>query len=471
VRLSSDGKTVLSVTRVADSVLDCAIDSLDNIYLAAANQGAIKLDPSAATLVYKRAVGGFCYRIDAGSDGTVAALNATGGNAGSIYVYKENGDSIGYMPGYQMTQDVAISSSLRSVFFLGFQNKNSGCNPVQVAYIKSNAYNGTLKWKDYDWPGNMLDNCNSAPYVNNMADTRGYRLNIGRDGVLCCAFECAGGNHIFRYDPADLSISVKVVGGDMYHNWSNTKSEHKTFFSRINASTGAYIIGQQFCTRVWNATANRYDGNAARVNGGAITTDESGNVYIAGPSASGLPIPGWRGYTPKAGQDAYNPFDSTIYTDGAYLLVMDSALALRRYCTRLTGNTTQAIDARIVNGKRMIAFGGKAGKLNRWLLDLRNAFQPAIGDTTGEGFVAVMIDDLAPGAAVRTPPQYGSGWNGFSRYPLSRLMAADRIAAAYDLRGCVMYDRSSTAMGSGVYLLKLRDSGQVYRRCIYESTY
>ena len=42
----------------------------------------------------------------------------------------------------------------------------------------------------------------------------------------------AGGNHLFRYDPFDVTKTAPIVGGDLFHGFQNSKSEDKTFFAR-----------------------------------------------------------------------------------------------------------------------------------------------------------------------------------------------------------------------------------------------
>ncbi|MBD3321103.1 MAG: hypothetical protein GF350_08430, partial [Chitinivibrionales bacterium] len=338
VVLSGDGTSVESVVRIADELLDMACDSEGNMYLAAAAQGIIKYDPAATEVVWTKACGGYCRRIDAGTDGTVAGLNNTGDNSGRTYVYDTDGAGLGDFGGLHRTQDVAVCSDLQYVYQTGFANKGSGCNPVQVAYLRALTYDGTQQWNNYDWPGTQLDNCDGDGYVNNMADTRGYRVSIGADGKLYCAFESAGGNHIFRYHPRDdllLKNKVSIVGGDFWHNWYNTKSEHKTFFARFDPATGDYLRGQQFCTRYCAQADNcKCGGNAVRVKEGDIMADSEGRVYLAGASASGLPIPDYsdcKDFTVPDGGAAYNPFDVNTYSGGAFILIMSADFSKRLY--------------------------------------------------------------------------------------------------------------------------------------------
>lgn len=162
-----------------------------------------------------------------------------------------------------------------------------------------------------------------------MADSRGYRVAVGRDGQLYAGYEVAGGNHIFRYDPFDITRTVSIVGGDHYHAFHNSRSEHKTFFARYDPSNGAYLAGQQLCGRLSTGRCN-----AVRMRGGAITADAQGRVYLAGAAASGLPL-------------SVTPPGTGTYTGGGYIVAMSADLGSRLFVTRVDpGAGAFAVDAR-----------------------------------------------------------------------------------------------------------------------------
>lgn len=54
VRLSYDGTSVLSVTRLADVVLDLTVDDSDNIYVALWKREMAKLNPSATSIIWSK---------------------------------------------------------------------------------------------------------------------------------------------------------------------------------------------------------------------------------------------------------------------------------------------------------------------------------------------------------------------------------------------------------------------------------
>ncbi len=201
-----------------------------------------------------------------------------------------------------------------------------------------------------------------------MADSRGLRLSMGLDGNLYVAFQVAGGNHIFRYDPFDIDVTVPIVGGDNYHQFFNSKSENKTFFARYDAATGAYLLGQQFCGRLSTSAAN-----AARPDGD-IKADAVGRVYLSGSAASGLPI-------------TFLPPGTGTYTGGGFLLVMSPDFRTRLLVTRFAGNgkvrtVSLGVEA---EGRQPIVFGGTTtGGLWNW-----NPVQGGYGGGAQDGFFGV----------------------------------------------------------------------------------
>jgi hypothetical protein len=403
LRMSADGRTVLSVTRLAAQVEDLAIDANNNIYVAAWNDGLFKLNSTANAIVWSKT--GRTLRVDAGGNGTVASLVTTTTNpdagdpgAGTINVYDAAGTSLGSFAGKNNTLDVCVDTASQTVVSIGWRQATafdgSSSQPVQIAYLRGSAYDGTIKYTIYDWSTDTASPRFINRPTNNMADTRGYRCTIGADGKLYAAFEVAGGNHIFRYSPTDIMTTVSIVGGDQWHAFYNTRSEHKTFFARYEPGTGAYLRGQQLLTRLSNG-----NGNAMRVNSGAITADAQGRVYIGGASAYGLPMPPHSRYTAKPSEITFNPFPAG-YIGGAWFMVLSADLSTRLYTTRLASDgSTHAVDARTINGATKIFFGGTTTSTTETYT--HNAIQTTMGGTQ-EGWFGV-INSGAAAAAVKKP--------------------------------------------------------------------
>jgi hypothetical protein len=406
VILAADGKSVVSVTRVAAKILDLDLDGSGNILIAAGSAGVIRLDPDATVLTWSRQTAGKpCFRVDAADNGDVAALFGTeteefaGGAA--VGVYDAGGAQLGSFGAIRNCYDVAISGTLQRVFTTGFNQTNGPAHgyPVQIAHLHSRRYDGTTEWKAYDWTGAQVDekNAEGMSQENNMADTRGTRVALGEDGKLYAAFVCAGGNHIFRYSPFDLRSGVRIAAGDMYHQFWNSGSQHKTFFARYEPATGAYLRGQQLCSRVLNTTPPT--GNTCHTQQGNIAADGQGRVYIAGVTASGsnttkttpgLPFTS----DPIAGRTE----TAGAYGGGPFLLVMNADMTSRLACVRTTSaGEAHALAVRTIAGVPLIAFGGSASQDRQfpagylWSLD---PVQPTIS-TRSDGFFAVKTDGLS----------------------------------------------------------------------------
>jgi hypothetical protein len=370
LRLGRGGKEVVSVSRVAGEVRDMALDTAGNIYLATGDDGAMKMTPEADRAIWQVEMKG-AKRIDAAADGHCAVI------ADAIVVLDPTGKPIGRSELKSFTNDVCIDSASKTVIFTGFRNARAfdgkKTHPVQICYLRGLSYDGQVKWTDYDWSTERDSDRFLNKPTNNMADSRGYRCSIGRDGKLYAAFEVAGGNHLFRYSSTDLSKKSPIVGGGNYHGFHNSKAEHKLFFARYEPATGEYLLGQQFCGRLSSGRAN-----AVRVENGDIAADEAGRVYVTGVAASGLPL-------------TLNPERTGDYMGGGYLLVMSQDFKERLFCTRLQGGGTygHSVDARVLREKRItVVFGG--GETKDEPLFTRDPLQ-AKGNAK-DGFFAVIVD-------------------------------------------------------------------------------
>ncbi len=385
IRLSTAGK-VLSVNRVSEAVHDIAIDAAGNIYVAAGNDGAIKLDPMGTKLLWKKPTEGVCARIDASGDGHCAALrygkdtDSTPG-AGKVYVFDPKGTELGNFSGRHNTLDVAIDGASKTVITIGWRQANAFDGkkkfPVQISHLTGRAYDGTEKYHLYDWSNDTkADNFLNKP-SNNMADTRGYRCSMGADGKLYAAFEAAGGNHIFRYEPVLIdgkwtAAKEKKAKGDNHHNFANSRAEHKTVMAQFQPGTGAFLLSQEFCGRLSSGKAN-----AVRVKNGAIAAGANGAVYLAGIAASGLPM-------------TYAPAGTGDYNGGGFVLGMEPGLAKREFCLRVQpGANVEALDVRKVGDKTIVACGGRTSEKDDGFF-VKNGLQDKA--PPGSAFVFVLSD-------------------------------------------------------------------------------
>lgn len=356
--LSGDGKKLLAITRLPGAVHDLAIDGDDAIYLAAGDAGLLKLSRTAGKVLWTQEGPGPCTRVDADMERTRSDVVAFFGGdeaTGAVMVVSYGGKRLGVFSGHQKTKDVAIDPGRRRVFVTGFKNdrgkgtpgsKWADGAPVQVAYLLAMDYDGRQLWKAYDWPGSKVGYVDGG--LNSMADTRGLRVSVGADGKLYAAFMSAGGDHIFRYDPLAFGQKATIVGGDKYHEFYNSASEHKGLYGRFDPDTGRLLAMQQFCSRLSSGKAN-----AAWSNQGQIIADREGRVFVTGSAASGLPL-------------TWDPFEGQAYTGGGFLVIWSPDFRDRLACLRLaTSGHLHAVAVRKVPGRStptvVIAGGTRAG--------------------------------------------------------------------------------------------------------------
>lgn len=374
VRLTPDGTKMLSAVSVAGQVNDLAIDADDDLYLAAGDDGLLKTPPDGSKVIW-RAEPGNVTRVDAGQDGTAACIVDR-----TVHIFDPHGKPLGTAAGGQFTCDVCIDSVSKTVIQTGFRNAHAfdgkKTYPVQICYVHGHAYDGKRKWTNYDWSTDRKSDRFLNKPTNNMADSRGDRCAIGRDGKLYATFQVAGGNHIFRYHPRDIMKKVELAGGDKYHQFYNSRAEHKCFFARFEPASGDFLAGQQFCGRLSSGRANY-----VATKDGDIAADAEGRVYVAGRAAAGLPL----SMNPTGGE----------YSGGGFILVMSPDLKQRLLCTRTCDGrgAPHAVDVRIIGGqtRAILAGGGMTDGMF-----VRKAIQEKPGDTSGEkndpkdGFFAVI---------------------------------------------------------------------------------
>jgi Bacterial Ig domain len=384
IRLASDGRSVLSITRFTDKVVDIARDSSDNLYVAAGAGGYFKLNPMTDAIIWNKTLTKLVHRVDAGQFGNSVILTSSTTNFDintltdvTCYIYDKDGNQLATTGGAsQYTPDVAIDDASQTVIILGFKNFNTFDSPtgtqtlpVYVPVVRGLNYDGTTKYVGYNWGSDRTQPDWLNRSANNMADVRTSRAAIGQDGKLYITFEVFGGNHVLRYSPFDIMTTVPIVGGDFYFNFSNTGTETKTFVGRYEPATGNYILGQQFTARLITPP---YRGNTIFARNGNVAADSTGRVYLTGKSASGLPQ-----------TIDYQPGE---YTGGAYVLVLSPNLATREVCVRLTNGEGRFVA--VQNQNRWI-YGGNTTNPSY----LAHPIQPS-QNLLSEGFWGVI--DNAP---------------------------------------------------------------------------
>ena len=385
-RLSPDGVRVKSITYVADVLVDMSLDDNDRLYLAAGRDGLIVLNPTADALDWKKPYSTSVYRVDASPSGYVVDMTHSSTDWDSMHlsnvtfhVYDPQGERLGVSHGYRYTRDVCIDESLSSIFHTGWRatdvHDGNQVNPVHIPSFRSQSYTAQVRYPAYDWHEDVHSDRYLNRPENNMADARGCRIDMGRDGFLYLLAVAAGGNHVYRYSPFDIMQSVHIVSGDKFHSPHNhgPGNRNVVFVGRFNASDGSYVLGQTFCGR--DAM-----GKVAytRVEHGSVMADESGRVYIGGSAEPSIPIE--PELLPGARQS------------GPFLLILSADMADRLYLVRLQsssggGKYVRGIDARVRNGEMQCVWGGLTQTF--WPAFTMNALQPQ-GNGTLDGFYAVI---------------------------------------------------------------------------------
>ena len=454
IRLSSDGSTVLGVTRLADRVLDISNDSSGNLYVALFDQGFAKLNSDASSVLWSKTTldlgFGNVQRIDAGPSGYVAvlgggSLDSTTSSGDDVKIYDPTGTELGGVSTNKWKNDITIDESSQTVIYLGYGNRTDSASglPVQVSYYRGVAYDGTIKYTGYDFSTNENDPQYLNGPTNNMADTRGYRAEVGDDGNLYMAFESAGGNYLFRYDPFDVNTAVTRAGGDRWNNVYNITSEHITVFGKFDPATGAYITGNEMRAVLGSDASNTF-----RIREGNIYADADGRMYLGGASSWGMPLETHPLYTFDPTAPSFNPGTGGNYLGGGYLVVMDPTLTNREFTTRLTGGSTRAIAARVIDAdSQQIAFGGFS---DGQVYNL-NAVQSANAGGQ-DGWFGVIADsgadagNAAPDASFTTSLISNNGVTSLIEFDATGTTDADDIALSY----LWVFEDGTTATGQVV---------------------
>ena len=442
VRISADGKKILSLTKISNHAVDLAIDNADNIFVAASNRGVVKLNRLADKLLYVKDFAKNVYRVDAGKTGYSIVLTRTGtdfddkkwDNVNTFVLDPQFNIISSFGGASQYTNDVCIDEATQSAVVVGWRNTKTNARdntdwlPVDIPGFRVFSFAGSLKFQGYNWSNDPTspDWLNRAE--NNMADTRISRVSMGDDGLMYFLAEVSGGNHPLRYSPYDNIKKVRFVGGDNYHVLTNVGTEFHTFVGRMNLSTGNYIEGQSFTARLSSGA-----GNTLEAEHGNVQADTDGRVYFTGSSASGLPL-------------SRDLLPDENYTGGAFIYVMNPTLQTRELVDRvaLRDNVYDVGVRKFANHDKTIVYGGSVlftaiGKENQSRIFLTNPLQNTFFGTPNEqsGFFAVI--------GGTTPAQYELKVNGVSKGWFTEGTKVTLSAADYQLETGFAYWKNGEA--------------------------
>ena len=223
-------------------------------------------------------------RVSMATDGRIVASAGNG-----VRLWSETGVLLSSMtiPSGRTVLDVAISAEQGQVYVGGFwQASGNYQSPFLYAYANNNLEERV--WRSYDYWQSLVDA--AQPYALT-ADSRLYRIAIGRDDQLYILGEAHGGTTVFktngyRFDGMQGSdlVYIAAVEIDNWNKMHNTNSAKKAFVARVNVQTGLVERGQFILPR-WDNNGVAGAGSSTRnftVSEGSLAADEAGNIYVGG---------------------------------------------------------------------------------------------------------------------------------------------------------------------------------------------
>ncbi len=380
VRYNSQTNQVIATARLPGKVLDLEVSKNGDI--AVAYEGGIAvLNGDATEVKWSKSLSDVA-RIAISDSGKVGVVRDRKGDD-RAYLFDSNGEEL---------QKWSTNSSRRNFLDIAVTDQNGGMviatgfeqktGILQVAFTEALSYEGESLWKNYDFDDKDI-------YKENlMADTRGQRVAIGRDGQLYSSYFVNGGTgfSIFYRDPFDLSEKVtadRKIETDQYTKPTNVGSVKMTWYGRYDLKTGDLVKGQSLLSRF-----NSGKGNSVDVD--SITATEDGTVILGGSSAykianrseqtiEGKPVSeytGFEGYIAIISPDLTERLAWTPITDS------DGAVAAVRNGTTAVVTTTDFKKSQITH----------------------NAIQNSAGGKNDGYLIVIGGSDTPPGTTPATPP-------------------------------------------------------------------
>lgn len=308
LRMTADGRGVVTAQRFTGAVRSLEVAWPGGQVAVATADSVVLLPAELGAPLWTAALAG-SSRVSVGSDGTVAALHGK-----QIAVFDPLGAPLAdFAVAGTQVGDLAVHAESQSVLATGYRQSDEGaCQQYKSTFIRSYAYDGTLKWTDYDWDGTEVDD------TEDCADSEGKGLAIGRDGQLYYAAKSDGGNTVHRKQPRDLQVEVDNVSFDPYNTGYGFKGANALgYYARLDPATGDHLGGQFVLAR--KATGDE-DPAAAEANAAVpeqATALADGTMVIVGSSAYLLAGHDKQsvGGVKVGGYTAYEPFVLIVASD------------------------------------------------------------------------------------------------------------------------------------------------------------
>jgi hypothetical protein len=279
MRLTNDGKVSIETT-IGNRIDDLAITPGGNRLVVSGDFGIAMLDPSTLKVLWQNSLTGIPVG-DGSPDGGQTRVAIDGSwrivvlRAGVLQTFAPDGKALASVKiDRTFVNDIAIDHTQNRVYVVGYSNRKYNGTPVQVPFLYA-LNRDTLQesWRTWD--------LNSATLVDNLADSRLYRVVLSPKGEPIVLGESAGGNSIFRWNGKDLTTETRVKL-DMFSDTYNSSSNHMVYFAKVDPATGTVIAGQYAVPR--NDTKGN-KANTIRAKDCGIDVDGRGNVYISSLSA------------------------------------------------------------------------------------------------------------------------------------------------------------------------------------------
>jgi len=269
VRMTGDGRSVHSITRVASS-LQHAAWAADGSAVACGPDGITVLEPDFVTVRWHKSIGAIS-RCSIASNGQIAALRPSDNK---LLLYSPTGSAVVTITiSGTAAADVVIDSSLGLVFVAGY---TQAASDLKVPFLRAHSTsNGNLVWQLYNFTAAAVKAAGLG------ADSTGNRLALGADGKLYFAGFTDGGNSVFSRDPMNLSrqlTSSELIKFDEYNNPFNISgAKSLAWYARFEPSNGALLLSQWLLSRASNGTGNSIsiEGLAAAADGTLIVVGQT----------------------------------------------------------------------------------------------------------------------------------------------------------------------------------------------------
>ena len=379
VRYNAKTNEAVATTSLPGKVLDLEVSKNGDI--AVAYEGGIAVLNSDATKVKWSKSLSDVARIAISDNGKVGVVRDREG-PDKAHLFDNNGEQLKEWITDNSRRnflDIAVTDQNGGmVIATGFEQKTG---ILQVAFTQAWSYEGENLWKNYDFDDTDI-------YKENlMADTRGQRVAIGRDGQLYSSYFVNGGTgfSIFYRDPFDLSEKVsgdRKIETDKYNSPTNVNSIKMTWYGRYDLKTGDLVKGQSLLGRLSNGNGNSVDVDS-------ITATEDGTVILAG--AAGARIANRDAQTIE-GQavNEYAGFEG-------YLAVISPDLKERLSWTPITDSDGAVAAFRDGKTAVVTTTDFEKGQITH------NAIQDSAGGKNDGYLIVIGGNDVAPGTDPATP--------------------------------------------------------------------